>query len=65
CQVRKEAAISGSFYVPQISLFLRHAELPGGRFFILNTFRKAVGHTVFRSIQTAGGTGRKYAYGGI
>ena len=33
-QVRKEAAISGSSYVPQISLLQRHAELLKGRFFI-------------------------------
>ena len=32
CQVRKEAAISGSSYVPQISLLQRHARLFKGNF---------------------------------
>src|SRR5665648_349877 len=33
CQVRKEAAISGSSYVPQISLLLHRAKLLKGNFF--------------------------------
>ena len=35
CQVRKEAAISGSSYVPQRSLLLRLAELSKGNLFLL------------------------------
>ncbi len=43
CQVRKEAAISGSSYVPQISLLQRHAELLKGNLF----YQKSGGEDVY------------------
>ena len=39
CQVRKEAAISGSSYVPQISLLHRHAELSKGDFYFVRSLQ--------------------------
>ena len=42
CQVRKEAAISGSSYVPQISLLQRHAELLKGNVILKRNIDAAV-----------------------